>query len=120
MDECQNTNIDGLIQCKLIHRTYYTNHRLSKFYPNVADTCNRCATNHRQTLSMCFGHVQSWQTFGLQYLTLFWGGGLKNVSTVSYLSILFNIGYTLLYDLCSIKHIYCIKKILTNVRHMRQ
>lgn len=32
----------GLIQCKLIHRTYYTNHRLSKFYPNVADSCNRC------------------------------------------------------------------------------
>lgn len=32
----------GLIQCKLIHRIYYTNHRLSKFYPNVADTCNRC------------------------------------------------------------------------------
>ena len=32
----------GLIQCKLIHRTYYTNHRLSKLYPNVADTCNRC------------------------------------------------------------------------------
>lgn len=32
----------GLIQCKLIHRTYYTNHRLSKFYPNVIDVCNRC------------------------------------------------------------------------------
>ena len=32
----------GLIQCKLLHRTYYTNHRLSKFYPNFADACNRC------------------------------------------------------------------------------
>ena len=32
----------GLIQCKLIHRTYYTNHRLSKIYPNVVDACNRC------------------------------------------------------------------------------
>ena len=33
---------NGLIQCKFIHRIYYTNHRLSKFYPNVADICNRC------------------------------------------------------------------------------
>lgn len=32
----------GLIQCKFIHRIYYTNHRLSKFYPNVADIFNRC------------------------------------------------------------------------------
>ena len=30
-----------LIPCKLIRRTYYTNHRLSKFYPNIADACNR-------------------------------------------------------------------------------
>uniref|UniRef100_A0A8P4GNT1 Reverse transcriptase zinc-binding domain-containing protein n=1 Tax=Dicentrarchus labrax TaxID=13489 RepID=A0A8P4GNT1_DICLA len=32
----------GLIQCKFIHRIYYTNHRLSKIYPSVADACNRC------------------------------------------------------------------------------
>ena len=30
-----------LIQCKLLHKTYYTNHRL--IYPNVSDTCNRCS-----------------------------------------------------------------------------
>lgn len=32
----------SLIQFKVIHRTYYTNSKLSKIYPNVTDTCNRC------------------------------------------------------------------------------
>lgn len=32
----------GLIQCKLVHRTYYTNARLLKFYDGVSAACNRC------------------------------------------------------------------------------
>ena len=42
----------GLIHCKLIHRTYYTNRRLSKFYPNVADACNRCNQSHADFIHM--------------------------------------------------------------------
>lgn len=32
----------GLIQSKLVHRTYYTNARLSKFHDGVSPACHRC------------------------------------------------------------------------------
>lgn len=32
----------GLIQCKLIHRTYWTKVRLSKIYPHIDPVCDRC------------------------------------------------------------------------------
>ena len=32
----------GLLQCKIVHRVHYTNMRLSRIYPNVSDSCNRC------------------------------------------------------------------------------
>lgn len=32
----------GLIQSKLVHRTYYTNAQLSEFYDGVSPACNRC------------------------------------------------------------------------------
>lgn len=32
----------SLIQFKVLHRIYFINHKLSKIYPNVEDTCNRC------------------------------------------------------------------------------
>lgn len=31
-----------LIQCKLLHRVYYTKSRLSKIYPNISPSCDRC------------------------------------------------------------------------------
>ena len=32
----------NLIQFKVVHRIYLTNSKLSKMYPDIADTCNRC------------------------------------------------------------------------------
>ena len=32
----------NLIQLKVVHRIYFTNFKLSKIYPNVTDSCNRC------------------------------------------------------------------------------
>ena len=32
----------GLIQCKVVHRTYFTNARLSKIYKYVSSNCDRC------------------------------------------------------------------------------
>ena len=32
----------NLIQFKVVHRIYFTNSKLSKMYPDIADTCNRC------------------------------------------------------------------------------
>lgn len=32
----------SLLQCKVVHRVHYTNMRLSRMYPNVIDSCNRC------------------------------------------------------------------------------
>ena len=32
----------NLIQFKIVHRTYFTNSKLSKMYPSISDTCNRC------------------------------------------------------------------------------
>lgn len=31
-----------LMQCKVLHRVYYTKSRLSKIYPNVSPECDRC------------------------------------------------------------------------------
>ena len=32
----------NLIQCKILHRVYFTNAKLSRIYPDRTDTCNRC------------------------------------------------------------------------------
>ncbi len=32
----------ALIQCKVLHRAYFTNAKLAKIFPNRSDTCNRC------------------------------------------------------------------------------
>lgn len=46
IDEVQWDNIlnlcarHGLIQCRILHRIHYSNHRLSKIIPNVQDLCN--------------------------------------------------------------------------------
>lgn len=32
----------GLMQCKIIHRTHWTRQKMSKFFPDVSSTCNRC------------------------------------------------------------------------------
>lgn len=46
----------GLLQCKVVHRTHYTNLKLSRIYPNVADSCNRCKqspANHSHMFRFC-------------------------------------------------------------------
>uniref|UniRef100_A0A3B3HW57 Reverse transcriptase domain-containing protein n=1 Tax=Oryzias latipes TaxID=8090 RepID=A0A3B3HW57_ORYLA len=32
----------GLMQCKLVHRVYFTKFRLSKIFPNISPACDRC------------------------------------------------------------------------------
>lgn len=32
----------ALIQCKILHRTHYTNAKLARIYPSVQGSCNRC------------------------------------------------------------------------------
>ena len=32
----------SLTQCKILHRTHYTNAKLLKIYPERSDSCNRC------------------------------------------------------------------------------
>ncbi len=42
----------GLIQCKILHRVYYTNARLAKIYPSVSDACNRCKQSPANLIHM--------------------------------------------------------------------
>ncbi len=42
----------GLIQCKILHRVYYTNARLTKIYPSVSDACNRCKQSPANLIHM--------------------------------------------------------------------
>ena len=32
----------GVLQCKILHRSHYTNAKLAKIYPGVSDACYRC------------------------------------------------------------------------------
>lgn len=46
----------SLIQCKLLHRIYYTKARLAKMYPNTSPNCDRCnypSANLIHTLWLC-------------------------------------------------------------------
>lgn len=62
----------GLLQCKVVHKTHYTNLRLSRIYPNVTDSCNRCKqspANHSHMFWSC------------PRLATFWSEIFKTLST---------------------------------------
>lgn len=66
----------GLIQCKIVHKVHYTNLRLSRIYPNVADSCNRCKqspADHTHMFWSCPGLATFWseifQTLNTAYNT---------------------------------------------------
>lgn len=46
----------GLLQCKVVHKFHYTNLTLSRIYPNVTNSCNRCQKcpgNHSHMFWFC-------------------------------------------------------------------
>lgn len=51
----------GVIQCKLLHRVYWTKARLSRVYPNTDPLCDRCR-QHRGTLVHMFWTCPSLHT----------------------------------------------------------
>lgn len=66
----------GLLQCKILHKIHYTNLRLSRIYPNVSDSCNRCKlspANHSHMLWFCPRLATFWadifKTLSLAYNT---------------------------------------------------
>lgn len=46
----------GLIQCKILHRIHYTNARLSKIFPDVHDSCNRCKQSPANHIHMFWSY----------------------------------------------------------------
>ena len=55
----------GLIQCKVLHKVHYTNARLSRIYPAVKDTCNRCnqsPANHSHMFWSCPKLAAFWRS----------------------------------------------------------
>ena len=53
----------GLLQCKVVHKVHYTNLRLSRIYPNVTDSCNRCKqspADHSHMFWSCPGLATFW------------------------------------------------------------
>lgn len=55
----------GLIQFKVLHRAHYSKARLSKIYPNVDDTCDRCHMEKADLTHMfwsCDGLRSFWAT----------------------------------------------------------
>lgn len=69
----------GLLQCKVVHKVHYTNLRLSRIYPNVTDSCNRCKqspANHSHMFCLC------------PRLTTFWSDVFKTLSTAYNTTIL--------------------------------
>ena len=62
----------GLLQCKVVHKVHYTNVRLSRIYPNVTDSCNRCKqspADHSHMFWFC------------PRLAIFWSEIFKTLST---------------------------------------
>lgn len=42
----------SLIQCKVVHRTYYTKARLARIYDSVTPTCDRCKQSPASLIHM--------------------------------------------------------------------
>lgn len=56
----------GLIQFKVLHRIHYSKARLSRIYPDLSDTCDRCSqapANLTHMFWSCPSLVEYWRNF---------------------------------------------------------
>ena len=44
----------GVIQCKLLHRVYWTKSRLSRIYSNIDPLCDKCRQHYGTFIYMCW------------------------------------------------------------------
>ena len=64
----------GLLQCKIVYRTHYTNARLAKIFPGRSDACNRCGHSPADLLHMLWACPR---------LSDYWSAIFKSLSDVS-------------------------------------
>lgn len=58
------------IQCKILHRVYYTNAKLAKIYPSIIDSCNRCKQSPADLIHMLWECPKLFNTWTKIFISL--------------------------------------------------